>query len=196
MERTGLFIGASICRVGVGLSKTRTGDFLRLARKLVELPKLKIEMEEGRVGFSKAVEVIKVAGSANEEFWVKEAITQNRNELRKKVSRAQKKAKTLHKSYPDQSELLALPQSEEPAAITPKTRRRVLSRDHHRCRAKGCSHTAFLQIHHIIPRNKGGMNNQENLITLCGSCHRRIHDKGHLVNVILPVCTSEPVSNR
>ena len=46
-------------------SRTRTGDFLQLTRKLVALPRLKKEMEEGQVGYTKALEVIKVANAAN-----------------------------------------------------------------------------------------------------------------------------------
>ena len=59
--------------------------------------------------------------------------------------------------------------------IPPKTRRQVLARDRHRCRRKGCEHTRFLEVHHIVPRSRGGRNDNENLITLCSGCHGLLH---------------------
>jgi 5-methylcytosine-specific restriction endonuclease McrA len=63
-------------------------------------------------------------------------------------------------------------------SIPPRVRREVLARDQHRCRAPGCGRTRFLEVHHKIPRRRGGTNQPENLITLCGSCHRLWHEKG------------------
>jgi hypothetical protein len=53
-------------------------------------------------------------------------------------------------------------------------------RDQRQCqaaRADGslCQARNFLQIHHIVPVALGGKNTLDNLITLCGSCHRRWH---------------------
>jgi len=62
--------------------------------------------------------------------------------------------------------------------IPPRTRREVLARDQHRCRAPGCGRTRFLEIHHIVARQKGGGNNPENLVTLCAACHRLWHERG------------------
>jgi len=59
--------------------------------------------------------------------------------------------------------------------IPPRTRREVLARDRHRCRAPGCDRTGFLEVHHLTPRNRGGTNHSVNLITLCASCHRLCH---------------------
>ncbi len=66
--------------------------------------------------------------------------------------------------------------------IAPATRRGVLARDQHRCRAPGCRNTTFLDLHHIVPRSEGGQNDAENLLTLCGSHHRAVHH-GELVIV-------------
>ena len=63
------------------------------------------------------------------------------------------------------------------STIPPRTRREVLARDRHRCRRKGCNHTRFLDIHHIIPRSTGGTNDPENLITLCTTCHQLWHER-------------------
>ena len=53
--------------------------------------------------------------------------------------------------------------------IAPRVRREVLARDRHRCRAPGCGRTRFLEVHHFVPRQRGGSNRSENLVTLCGS---------------------------
>jgi len=64
--------------------------------------------------------------------------------------------------------------------IPPRVRREVLARDKHRCQAPGCGRTRFLEIHHKVSRSNGGGNDPENLITLCGSCHRLWHEKNIL----------------
>ncbi len=64
------------------------------------------------------------------------------------------------------------------ASIKPSVRREVLARDRHRCRVKGCGRTSFLEVHHLVPRSAGGENKPENLVTLCASCHRLLHERG------------------
>ncbi len=64
------------------------------------------------------------------------------------------------------------------AVVPPALRREVLERDGHRCRVAGCGSTRFLAVHHVRPRQAGGPNRAENLVTLCGSCHRAIHELG------------------
>ncbi len=64
------------------------------------------------------------------------------------------------------------------STIPPATRRAVLARDEHRCRAKGCGRTRFLELHHVLPRARGGSNRPENLVTLCSACHRLLHERG------------------
>ena len=63
------------------------------------------------------------------------------------------------------------------SAISRRTRRQVLARDHHRCRRPGCTSTLFLEVHHVIPRARGGGNGAENLVTLCAGCHQLLHEK-------------------
>ena len=48
-------------------------------------------------------------------------------------------------------------------------RRLVLKRDNRKCRI--CGKEGSGQIHHIIPKSKGGTDKFSNLITLCGRCH-------------------------
>jgi hypothetical protein len=47
--------------------------------------------------------------------------------------------------------------------------REVIARDHNRC--MDCHGRKLLTVHHIIPRENGGGNNMENLVTLCAACH-------------------------
>ncbi len=50
---------------------------------------------------------------------------------------------------------------------------RVLERDGWRCQCCGCP--TELQVHHIDPRSRLGDDAEENLITVCANCHRRLH---------------------
>ncbi len=68
------------------------------------------------------------------------------------------------------------------ATIPPSVRREVLARDGHRCRTAGCGGVRFLDVHHIVPREHGGSNDPDNLITLCCACHRMIHERSNAVD--------------
>jgi hypothetical protein len=70
--------------------------------------------------------------------------------------------------------------------IPPRVRREVLARDKHRCLAPGCGRTRFLEIHHIVARNRGGSNHADNLVTLCATCHRLWHERGGSAAVEIP----------
>ena len=59
------------------------------------------------------------------------------------------------------------------ANVTKERRRAVYRRDGYACAL--CDSTRGLQIHHCIPRSKGGSNSMHNLITLCGTCHAQVH---------------------
>src|SRR5438132_1281747 len=52
----------------------------------------------------------------------------------------------------------------------------VLARDSHRCRECGeqCSR-GEADVHHLIPRAAGGVDDPANLITLCDGCHAAHH---------------------
>ncbi|MBD3222856.1 hypothetical protein GF314_16635, partial [bacterium] len=73
---------------------------------------------------------------------------------------------------------IAEPGRRNTTTIPPRTRREVLARDRHRCRAPGCDHRGFLEVHHVNPRSRGGTNAPDNLITLCSACHRLWHERG------------------
>jgi hypothetical protein len=59
--------------------------------------------------------------------------------------------------------------------VTPATRRTVLRRDHHRCTLPGCRNAVFVDLHHIDLHSEGGLDDADNLVTLCGAHHRAAH---------------------
>lgn len=58
----------------------------------------------------------------------------------------------------------------------------VMNRDSYTCQICGAKHTK-LEVHHIVYRSKGGTDDEDNLITLCETCHKKVH-KGE-INVSL-----------
>jgi len=266
---------------GLGFSKSRTRDFVRLAGQLGNLPNVRQAMSKGELGYTKAREIVGVATPETETKWL-EAAKAPRTELVRQVKRAREAAKVdpaqtefvpfqptvvapaempvrfqidltpeqearraalverLHKlggATTDRAELMlealaALVETREKgprgphgsqnegppvhihvheekglimagnravgradaarmrcdavicksgernrATIAPRIRREVLSRDRHRCRAPGCERIQFLEVHHVVPRTQGGSNQPDNLMTLCGSCHRLWHER-------------------
>jgi 5-methylcytosine-specific restriction endonuclease McrA len=53
-----------------------------------------------------------------------------------------------------------------------KIRQEVLLRDNYKCQQYS-EDSKRLEIHHRIPRKRGGIDILENLITLCIKCHRK-----------------------
>ena len=51
----------------------------------------------------------------------------------------------------------------------------IRNRDNYTCQFCGKKHTR-LEVHHIIFRSQGGTDDEDNLITLCKSCHDEIHN--------------------
>jgi hypothetical protein len=72
-------------------------------------------------------------------------------------------------------------------SVTPKLRRLVLARDHHRCVVPGCTRHLFIDLHHLRKTKDGGPNTPDNLITLC-STHHRLHHEGYLGIEGTPSC--------
>jgi hypothetical protein len=57
-------------------------------------------------------------------------------------------------------------------------RRAVLHRDGAMCVVPGCERKGYLHAHHLKHWADGGPTNIDNLVTLCGSHHRRLHEGG------------------
>lgn len=64
--------------------------------------------------------------------------------------------------------------------IRPEVRQKVLDRDSFDgcpcCIVCGKALLYGAELHHYIERSRGGMGIEENLITLCTECHRKVHD--------------------
>ena len=57
------------------------------------------------------------------------------------------------------------------------TKAMVLNRDGYKCQCcKGKHKDSKLEVHHIIFRSQGGSDESENLITLCRTCHKALHE--------------------
>lgn len=59
------------------------------------------------------------------------------------------------------------------ANVNKQVRREAYKRDDYMCALCGDNRT--LQIHHCVPRSRGGNNEIHNLITLCSRCHALAH---------------------
>jgi len=71
-------------------------------------------------------------------------------------------------------------QQESPQGGSTKARHEATLRDQGKCQAKLkdgsiCGQTRWVDLHHKIPRSKGGKDTKENLITLCSGHHRMWH---------------------
>lgn len=60
--------------------------------------------------------------------------------------------------------------------IRPTTRRVVLQRDGHRCQVPGCSNRLWLDLHHVRFFSRDGDHGEDNLLTVCCTHHRMIHE--------------------
>jgi hypothetical protein len=69
--------------------------------------------------------------------------------------------------------------------IPDRIRRLIRRRDHGRCRADGCRAAKYLEIHHIVPRAKGGKHDPALLCLLCYLCRAR-HKSHYADSRIMP----------
>ena len=69
----------------LGMDRRRAGELIAAGRKLRELPLVHGAFCEGTIGWSKVLELIKVAVPEHEEAWLERAKTLNCNELRGQV---------------------------------------------------------------------------------------------------------------
>ena len=71
--------------------------------------------------------------------------------------------------------VISRPGRRNAATIPPKIRREVLTGARYQCQRPGCGNTRFLEIHHKVPRSRGGTNDADNLTCLCSGCHALHH---------------------
>jgi hypothetical protein len=58
---------------GLGFSKTRTGDFIRLGKQLDQLPAVREALTSGELGYTKAREIVTVATPETQDGWIEAA---------------------------------------------------------------------------------------------------------------------------
>lgn len=64
------------------------------------------------------------------------------------------------------------------------TKAKVLNRDSYTCQCcKGKKKDSKLEVHHIIFRSQGGSDEEDNLITLCHTCHYSLHHGKQKLNL-------------
>lgn len=97
----------------LGFSRTRTGDFLRMARRLDDLPHVKRSLASGKLGYTKAREILKVATPATEKEWVRTATRLPRRKLEQKVARVRKAGNRAAGKSAAQPSLLPQPADEQ-----------------------------------------------------------------------------------
>jgi len=76
----------------LGFSKSRTDDFIRLARQLINLPAVREAVASGELGYTKAREIVSVATPETQDTWLK-AAKGTRKELILEVNKAKLAAK-------------------------------------------------------------------------------------------------------
>ena len=70
--------------------------------------------------------------------------------------------------------------------IPPRIRRLVLTRDG-ACSIDGCGSTYRLEVHHIVPRSRGGTHHPSNLVTLCWFHHHvEVHGRHKSIDPSAP----------
>ena len=61
-------------------------------------------------------------------------------------------------------------------SIPASLRRKVWIRDQGKCVVPGCRSCRYLEVHHVIARERGGTNAIGNLVLLCDAHHAQLHD--------------------
>lgn len=64
--------------------------------------------------------------------------------------------------------------------VSPPLKRALLARDKH-CSYPGCTHTRWLDAHHVMHWADGGETNLDNCILLCSKHHRLLHEGGYTI---------------
>ena len=103
----------------LGFSRSRTRDFMQLAKKLDALPAIKDKLAAGELGYTVAREIVPVADAENEKQWLEVAEKQSRRQLEETVRRSKVEARRRLKANPAQGELMPTPVVEAPTAVMP-----------------------------------------------------------------------------
>ena len=66
------------------------------------------------------------------------------------------------------------------SSVTPRIRKHVFARDHHRCSVPGCRSARHLEIHHVVHQVDGGGHHPSQITLLCFG-HHQLHHEGRLI---------------
>lgn len=98
----------------------------------------------------------------------------------------------------DASYVQLLSDGGEPLAIGRKSpiipsaiRRTVLFRDEHCCQFPGCGASRYLDCHHVQHWADGGTTDVDNLVTLCRTHHRLLHEGGYRLRTNPDACEGQ-----
>jgi hypothetical protein len=80
----------------------------------------------------------------------------------------------------DNGEILSV--GRKTRAVPPSIRRALRLRDRG-CRFPGCTHTRYVDAHHVKHWADGGETKLSNLVELCGRHHRLLHEGGYGLNI-------------
>lgn len=78
-------------------------------------------------------------------------------------------------------------------SIKAKHRKRILERDGYKCQK--CNSPQELHVHHIVMVADDGLDEDENLITLCGGCHLEWHLSEQINNISFEEWLKIPIYN-
>ena len=81
--------------------------------------------------------------------------------------------------------------------IPPRIARFIEARDGHRCATPGCRSARGLEIHHIVPRSRGGTHDPSNMTLRCSACHLAHHEgrltiSGTAPDKLVAIRTNDP----
>jgi hypothetical protein len=100
-------------------------------------------------------------------------------------------AETVRRFACDSSVIMLLENAEgEPLNVGRRTRsippaiRRALNARDKGCRFPGCTHTRYVDAHHVHHWAHGGETSQRNLVTLCRFHHRLVHEGGITIQIL------------
>jgi len=104
----------------LGFSKSHIGDFLQLCRTFKKLPLVKEAVKSGKLTYTSARVLARVANEKNQEAWTDFAVNNTRRELEQEVRLARREVEDKARSQPSLiPELTPEPSERRPAAVVP-----------------------------------------------------------------------------
>ena len=171
-----------------GIDTPTAREKVRVARALGELPLLSEALAKGELGYSKARALTRIATSENESDLLNIGLHGTAQHVEKFVRlyrRAKRAEETARRLCCDAGIVPVVDgPNGEPLSVGRRTRsippavRRALSNRDRGCRFLGCPATQRLHGHHVRHWAEGGETSLDNLVLLCPTHHRLVHEGG------------------